>query len=215
MRPLSLPDGPLTVVALGAHPDDIEIGCGGLLLQLARRGGVRVAHLILTGEQARIREAQSAAEAFSPGAFVDCAGLRDGRVPQIWGDVKDVLHRWSEKFPAPDLILSPRREDAHQDHAGLGGLVSTVWRDSVILYYEIPKWDGDVGRPNTYVALAPELAAQKVRLLNENFPSQRGHDWWDDELFTSLLRLRGMECRSRYAEAFTIDKVTLAIGREA
>jgi LmbE family N-acetylglucosaminyl deacetylase len=99
--------------------------------------------------------------------------------------------------------------DAHQDHRLLGRLVSTVWRDVLTLHYEIPKWDGDLRTPNHYVHVAREDAQLKVELLNKSFPSQAGRDWWDDELFLGLMRVRGMESRAGYAEGFSADKVVL------
>ena len=212
MKALEFPPGDLTVLCLGAHPDDIEIGCGGTLLTLARRGNVHAHHLTLTGTAQRAIEARNAASAFSPGSEFDCAELPDARLPEVWHEVKTALHRWQTEVPAPDIIFAPRADDAHQDHALLGSLVSTVWRDSLILHYEIPKWDGDLSRPNSYVEIDPVLARRKVELLNEHFPSQLAHEWWDDELFLALLRVRGMETRTRYAEAFTVSKALISFG---
>jgi LmbE family N-acetylglucosaminyl deacetylase len=212
MSGLVLPDGALTVIALGAHPDDIEIGCGGTLLTLLRREGVSVRTLVLTGTEERRAEAEAAASAVGASTPPVFGGFPDARLPEHWGAVKDTLHAFRDSGGTPDLIFAPRPDDAHQDHALLGSMVSTVWRGPLILHYEIPKWDGDAGRPNLYVPLTPETAEEKIRLLNESFPSQRGRGWWDDELFSSMLRLRGMECGSRSAEAFRVDKATLAIG---
>ena len=108
-----------------------------------------------------------------------------------------------------DLVFAPRDDDAHQDHRLVAGLVSSVWRDQLVLGYEIPKWDGDLGRPTLYLPMSHEVARDKVRFLGKAYPSQAGRDWWDDETFLGLARLRGMECRSRYAEAFAIGKATL------
>lgn len=213
MIPLHLPDGPLQVVCLAAHPDDVEIGCGGTLLTLAARGGVGATFLTLTGAPEREEEAAGAAQAFLPGSASRFARLRDGRLPASWDAVKDALHALASDVPRPDLVLAPGPDDAHQDHRLVGSLVPTVWRDSLVLHYEIPKWDGDLGRPSVYVPLPDELAARKVDLLDEHYRSQRGRDWWDRETFLSLLRLRGMECRARYAEAFTVTKAVLGTGR--
>ena len=138
MIAFELPPGRLRVTCLGAHPDDVEIGCGGTLLELA-----------------------------------------------------------------------PSTYDAHQDHRLVGELAATVWRDALVLRYEIPKWDGDLGRATHYVPLPPGVARQKVDLLHECFPSQSGRDWWDDETFFGLMRLRGVECRATYAEAFVVDKAVV------
>ena len=107
---------------------------------------------------------------------------------------------------SPDLIIAPSSEDAHQDHRTIGELVPTVFRDQLYLAYEIPKWDGDMSRPSMYVPLPAGTAHRKVELLHKCFPSQRDRDWWDDEVFLGLARLRGMECRARYAEAFRCAK---------
>jgi len=199
------------VVCLGAHPDDIEIGCGGLLLRLAGRGDVQVDALVLTGEQGRAEEARQALPRFVPGATVEVAGLPDGRLPGHWSAVKETMERFGHRHPA-DMVLTPRTDDAHQDHRLVSELASTVWRASLVLRYEIPKWDGDFGGPNHYVALDRDTAEHKVRLLNECFPSQAARDWWDDDLFLGLMRLRGMEARVPYAEGFFVTKALLDVG---
>lgn len=208
MSHLILPAGPLNIVAIGAHPDDIEIGCGGTLLALSERDGVHVSSLVLTGTDLRREEATVAARAFgsTPPTF---GGLPDARLPEHWGAAKDALHAFRDSHPHLDVIFTPRPDDAHQDHALLGSLVRTVWRGPLVLHYEIPKWDGDMGRPNVYVPLSDEQVDRKIELLNSSFPSQHGRDWWDDEFFRSLLRLRGAEAQTRYAEAFTAAKLTL------
>ena len=208
---LTLPAGPLDVVCLAAHPDDVEIACGGTLLALADRG-VRAAFLTLTGTPEREAEARAAAQAFVPGATSHFASLRDGRLPDAWRATKDALHEHAERNPAPQLVLAPRTDDAHQDHRLVGELAPTVWRDALVLHYEIPKWDGDMGRPSVYVPVPDDAARRKVALLHEHYPSQKAHDWWDDEVFLGLMRLRGMECRSRYAEGFAVTKALLDLG---
>jgi LmbE family N-acetylglucosaminyl deacetylase len=209
---LSLPSGPLVVLALGAHPDDIEIGCGGTLLELGARGGVDVRSIVLTGTPERRAEASAAARAFGLSAEPVQPGLPDARLPEHRGAVRDALVAFRDASPEPDLVLAPRPDDAHQDHRLVGRLATTLWRGPTVLHYEIPKWDGDLGRPSVYVPLADATAARKVRLLHESFPSQRDRDWWDDELFLGLLRLRGAECRARYAEAFAAPKLVLDVG---
>jgi LmbE family N-acetylglucosaminyl deacetylase len=198
-------------VALAAHPDDLEIGCGGTLLQLAAtHPGLSVDVVLATGEPARVAEARRASELFLPGCAVTlhCGGLPDGRLPADWAGVKELLEK-TAALTNPDLVLGPRRTDLHQDHRLLGELARTVWRDHLVLGYEIPKWDGDLDRPWLYVPLSEAAMDAKVRLLHESFPSQTGRDWFDPEVFRGLARLRGMECRSRYAEAFTTDKAVL------
>ena len=215
MISLGLPPGPLSIVCLGAHPDDIEIGCGGTLLSLAASRDLRATVVMVTGTAERHEEALKATARFMPGADVDArlTGLRDGRVPAHWGEVKETLEEVARSAgsaaSAPDLVFAPRLDDAHQDHRVMAELAPTVWRDALVLRYEIPKWDGDLGRVTHYVPLDQELARRKIELLHECFPSQAGRDWWDDEAFLGLMRLRGVECRRPYAEAFVVDKVVV------
>jgi LmbE family N-acetylglucosaminyl deacetylase len=210
VRDLHLPAGPLQVVTVGAHPDDVEIGCGGTLLALRQRPGVEVHGLVLTGSPERQLEAEDAAVAFNgTGAGVTFGHLPDSRLPDHWSAVKDVLEDAARSHPSPDLVLAPRRDDSHQDHRLLAELVPTVWRDSLVLHYEIPKWDGDLGRVTHYVPLDAEQARLKAELLTKVYPSQVGRDWWDDETFLALMRLRGVECRAPYAEGFLIGKARL------
>lgn len=213
MISLALGDRPLEVLCLGAHPDDIEIGCGATLLRLATRPGTRVAGMVLTGSEARAAEAAAALPQFVPGATVEVAGLADGRLPAQWNEAKEALEDVAGRV-APDLVLAPRTDDAHQDHRLLGTLASTVWRDALILHYEIPKWDGDMRSPTHYVALEEEDAHRKVELLRKCFGSQVSRDWWDDELFLGLMRIRGVECRASYAEGFFASKVLVDLARQ-
>jgi LmbE family N-acetylglucosaminyl deacetylase len=201
----------LSVLALGAHPDDIEIGAGGLLLGL---GAVqaRVRYVVLTGAPERHREARDAAECFLAGADVDIDlfDLPEGHLPAEWSAVKNILEGIAGSF-VPDVVIAPSSADAHQDHRTIGELVSTVFRDQLYLGYEIPKWDGDLGQPNVYIAMSEGDERRKVEFLHKCYPSQRNRDWWDDEVFLGLARLRGMECRARYAEAFYCAKSLLCL----
>lgn len=200
-------------VTLGAHPDDIEIAAGGLLLSLAAANpGVRVRYVLMTGEPARQKEARAAVEAFLPGADVDVVlhDLPDGRLPASWGDVKRLMHEAADGL-SPDLVVSPWTGDAHQDHRLVAELVPTVFRGVLNLQYEIPKWDGDLGRPNLYFPLSPGVAQRKVALLDDYFPSQHERTWWGSELFLGLARVRGVECGARYAEAFHCQKAVLTV----
>jgi LmbE family N-acetylglucosaminyl deacetylase len=212
MRNLSLPSGPLQLVCLAAHPDDIEIAAGGTLLALAERGGVEGHWLTMTGSSERRSEAKAAARGFLPDSQSSFHEFPDGRLPAHWNEVKDIVHDFAAAVPDVDLVLAPRTDDAHQDHRLLGTMAPTVWRDALVLHYEIPKWDGDLGRCNSYVPISTELGRRKVALLNEHYPSQRDRDWWDDETFLALMRIRGMECRSRYAEGFQASKAVLSVG---
>jgi LmbE family N-acetylglucosaminyl deacetylase len=206
---LTMPsDRSLSVLAIGAHPDDIEIGAGGTLLSLAEnRAELQAHYVVLTGTADRQLEARNAANSFMPGAdlTVELFDLPQSRLPAAWDRVKEVLEHVARSC-SPDLIIAPSRDDAHQDHRVIAEIVPTVFRDQLYLGYEIPKWDGDLGRRSMYFPLAAEMVQRKVELLNKCFPSQRDRDWWDDEVFLGLARLRGMECRATYAEAFACTK---------
>jgi LmbE family N-acetylglucosaminyl deacetylase len=199
---------PLSILAIGAHPDDIEIGAGGTLLSLAAAfPGLQARYLVMIGTAERHQEARSAASAFLPAADVrvDLHELPEGRFPAVWAQVKGALEEVARSC-SPDLVLAPSRADAHQDHRTIGEIVPTVFRDQLYLGYEIPKWDGDLGQPSVYFPLPSDVARRKVELLHKCFPSQRARDWWDDEVFLGMARLRGMECRAPYAEAFICTK---------
>jgi LmbE family N-acetylglucosaminyl deacetylase len=212
MRHLSLPRGELKLVCLAAHPDDIEIAAGATLLAFAERGCVEGHWLTLTGSPERRAEAEAAAQAFLPDSYTTFHGFPDGRLPAYWNEIKDILHGFAADLPEADVVLAPRIDDAHQDHRLVGTMAPTVWRDALVLHYEVPKWDGDLGRSNCYVPISAELGRRKVSLLNEHYQSQLDRDWWDDETFLGLMRIRGMECRSRYAEAFQASKAVLSLG---
>jgi LmbE family N-acetylglucosaminyl deacetylase len=211
MLPLQLTmprDRPLSVLVIGAHPDDIEIGAGGTLLRLAEtRPGLHAYYLVLTGTPERRSEARTAAGEFLPidNLIVAVHDLPEGRFPAHWDRVKDVLEAVARSF-APHVVVAPQASDAHQDHRTIAEIVPTVFRDQLYLGYEIPKWDGDFARPSLYMPMSSETAHRKVELLHKCFPSQRSRDWWDDEVFLGLARLRGMECRAPYAEAFSCAK---------
>ncbi|MFC4858701.1 PIG-L deacetylase family protein [Actinophytocola glycyrrhizae] len=200
------------VVALGAHCDDIAIGAGGTLLTLCRANpGLRVDALVLSGGGTdRENEEREALRAFCPGAELDVTvhKLPDGRLPAHWDEAKSALEEL-RAHTDPDLVLAPRTEDAHQDHRGLARLVPTVYRNHLVLGYEIVKWDADLGRPTAYQPLTAQTAEKKVALLQQHYPSQRHRPWYDREAFLGLARIRGIECHARYAEAFSVHKLTL------
>jgi LmbE family N-acetylglucosaminyl deacetylase len=214
MLRLTLGEGaPLRVLALGAHPDDIEIGCAGTLLRLAREGRIAAATwVVLSGSGVRRAEAEvgaRAALAGVPEVEIRLEEFRDGFFPARYEPIKDVIEAL---VPArPDLVLVPRRDDAHQDHRLLGELAWTVFRDHLIFEYEIPKYDGDLATPNVYVDLPAWAAHRKVDLLLETFASQGERSWFSADTFRGLLRLRGIEARasSGYAEGFVCRKVVL------
>ncbi|CAL9667523.1 PIG-L deacetylase family protein [Streptomyces sp. enrichment culture] len=206
---------PDRVVAVGAHCDDIAIGAGGTLLTLCMaRPGVRVDALVHSGGGGeREQEERAALAAFCPGADLRLTVLKlpDGRMPAHWEEAKAAVEELRERTE-PDLVLAPRTEDAHQDHRGLAKLMTTAFRDHLVLRYEIVKWDGDLGRPTAYQPLSEDVAERKVRLLQEHYPSQRHRPWYDREAFLGLARIRGIECHARYAEAFDVAKLTLNLG---
>jgi LmbE family N-acetylglucosaminyl deacetylase len=203
------------IVAVGAHCDDIAIGAGGTLLALClARPGLRVDALVLTGGGGeREQEERAALAAFCPGADLRLTVLKlaDGRLPAQWEEAKAAVEELRGQSE-PDLVLAPRTDDAHQDHRGLAKLMTTAFRDHLVLGYEIVKWDGDLGRMTAYQPLSAETAEQKVRLLQEHYPSQRQRPWYDREAFLGLARIRGIECHARYAEAFAVTKLTLDLG---
>ncbi|HEX8297689.1 MAG TPA: PIG-L family deacetylase [Rubricoccaceae bacterium] len=203
---------PLRVVCLGAHADDIEIGAGGTLLRLtAERPHVRVQWIVLSGgETDREAEARASAAAFlasAEHAGVEVHTLRDGLFPQDAEALRALLRARRDAEPA-DLVLTHRLDDAHQDHRAVAQATWQTFRGTPqIAAYEIPKWDGDLGRPNAYVALDDATAARKAELLGRHFPSQAGKPWFDTETFLGLMRVRGVEAQARYAEAFDCPKL--------
>jgi LmbE family N-acetylglucosaminyl deacetylase len=203
------------VLAIGCHADDIEIGCGGTLLALARANPkLEVDWVVLAAEGDRADEARASAEGFLAGVAtsrVEVLGFRDGFLPYLGGEVKDAFEALQGRVD-PQLVLTHVSYDAHQDHRLACELTWNTFRNHAILEYEIPKVDGDIGRPNLFVPLSKELVEEKLALLERFFPSQAGRHWFDRELFLGLMRIRGMECVApdRYAEAFTARKTVLA-----
>jgi LmbE family N-acetylglucosaminyl deacetylase len=199
------------VLAIGCHADDIEIGCGGTLLALTRsRPGLEVTWVVLAAFGERGSEASASAQAFAAGAAaldLQLHEFRDGFLPYLGGDVKDVFEGLKEV--SPDVVFTHTRNDLHQDHRLACELTWNTFRDHLILEYEIPKYDGDLGSPNVFVPLAEPLVEEKLRLLGEHNASQHGKHWFDEELFRGLMRMRGMEAATRYAEAFTCRKLSL------
>jgi LmbE family N-acetylglucosaminyl deacetylase len=204
--------GPLQVLCLGCHSDDIEIGCGGTILTLAERYPDCVFHwVVFSANGVRMNEASCAAQAFA-GAQLQGPLLktfRDGFMPFEGALVKDVFEEL--KSVQPDLIFTHNRQDAHQDHRLIAELTWNTFRNHFILEYEIPKYDGDLGRPSVFVPLETEICRKKVRYLMDAFPSQQQKRWFQEDTFLSLMRLRGMECNSSsgYAEAFYCRKLVL------
>jgi len=211
---LGAPRDRLSILCLGAHADDIEIGAGATLLSMIDRGiHLQVHWCVLSGAGDREKEARaSAADFLSQAAStqVEVMPFRDGFFPEQG----DAIKSWFEELKRrtnPDLILTHRRNDAHQDHRQVCRLTWNTFRDHCILEYEIPKWDGDIGRPNLYMPVSAGSLQRKIDLLISHFGSQRSKQWFDAETFLGLARLRGMECcaSERYAEAFFAHKLTL------
>ena len=203
------------ILAVGAHPDDIEIGCGGTLLQLLRaRDDVEVRWVVFTAaSEERRLEAEASAAAFladAAGVEVTIHRFRDAFLGHEGPAVKETFE--TLKSFEPELVLTHTADDRHQDHRLLWELTWNTFRDEVILEYEIPKFDGDLGRPNAYVTLSAALVDEKIDLLQRHFPSQAGKRWFDPETFRGLMRLRGMESNApeRYAEAFVARKLVVA-----
>src|SRR5262245_37212792 len=204
----------LSVLCLGAHSDDIEIGVGATLLGMIGRGVHLDVHwFVLSGAGEREREARASETDFlarAASAKVEVMAFRDGFFPEQGEAIKS----WFEALKArvdPDLIFTHYRDDAHQDHRQVCRLTWNTFRDHRILEYEIPKWDGDMARPNVYVPVSALVLRRKIDLLMSHFGSQRSKLWFDAETFLGLARLRGMECRApeRYAEAFFGRKLVL------
>jgi LmbE family N-acetylglucosaminyl deacetylase len=216
MKALQLagPGDRLSVLCLGAHSDDIEIGAGATLLSMQERGVRLDVHwCVLSGAGEREREARASASDFLSAAqstHVEVMSFKDSLFPEQGDAIKSWFIGLKERVD-PGLILTHRREDAHQDHRHVCRLTWNTFRDHCILEYEIPKWDGDMGQPNLYVPISASTLKRKIDLLFSHFGSQRSKQWFDAETFLGLARLRGMECRAPelYAEAFLGRKLAL------
>jgi len=204
----------LTVLCLGCHSDDIEIGCGGTILRLAEQRSRSVFHwVVFSAIGVREAEARRAAA-----LFVDPPRLRgpmlktfpDGFMPFVGAEIKTVFEDLKQTC-SPDVIFTHNSKDAHQDHRLIAELTWNTFRDHLILEYEVPKYDGDLGQPSVFVPLEPEICERKIRSIMDAFQSQHGKRWFQQETFLSLMRLRGMECNasSGYAEAFYCRKLVL------
>ncbi len=202
------------LLCIGAHCDDIEIGCGGTILTLlASCPQLEVDWIVFSSDPVRRAEAAASARDFlgdAPNRRVRILEFRNGYFPMVAGDIKDFLESLKREV-APDLILTHHRGDFHQDHDVLATLSWNTFRDHAILEYEIPKYDGDLGRPNAFVPISDAVRERKTSAILRHFPSQQGKQWWTASTFDALMRLRGVECNapSGYAEAFFAPKITL------
>jgi Uncharacterized proteins, LmbE homologs len=202
------------LVLLGAHCDDIAIGAGGTVLEICRaHPGLSVTALVLTGGgTVREEEELAALEALCPGADLDVTvlDLPDGRLPEHWGAAKSAVEAL-RKRTEPDLVLCPAVHDAHQDHRTLAELVPTAFRAHLALGYEILKWDGDLAQPDAFVPIPATVLREKIDVLHACYESQTTKPWFDAETFTGLARVRGVQCHSRYAEGFHVQKAVLSV----
>jgi LmbE family N-acetylglucosaminyl deacetylase len=202
----------LQILCLGCHSDDIEIGCGGTILRLAAEHPECVIHwVVFSAQGVRAEEARLGAKRFAGEKLQGplLKSFRDGFLPYVGAEVKAVFEEL--KSISPDVIFTQNGRDAHQDHRLVSELTWNTFRDHFILEYEIPKYDGDLGRPSVFVPLEQELYQKKVQYIVDTFQSQRGKRWFEAETFLSLMRLRGMESNapSGYAEAFYCRKMVL------
>ena len=207
MQSLTFAGGLKKILLLGAHCDDIEIGCGGAVLRLVEENPqAEFLWVVFASNPIRKSEALACAEAFLQGAAkheIVIHAYRDGFLPNHWAEVKDDFEAIKKRFN-PDLILTHCRQDLHQDHRIVSDLTWNTWRDHLILEYEIPKYDGDMGIPNFFVRLDQAKCDAKIAYLMKHYATQAGKQWFMEDTFRALLRLRGMEANSptRYAEAF-------------
>jgi LmbE family N-acetylglucosaminyl deacetylase len=208
------PRSPLTILCLGAHADDIEIGCGGTLLKLIEHNpNVLVHWIVFSATPPRAREARRSA-----GIFLKRAGdkniviktFRDSYFPFLGPPIKKFVQQLGRDV-APDLVFTHHRRDLHQDHRLIAELTWNAFRNHLILEYEIPKYDGDMGAPNAYVHLDKDIAERKIRHICDSFKTQKTKQWFGADTFLALLRLRGLESNSpsKYAEAFYCPKMLL------
>jgi LmbE family N-acetylglucosaminyl deacetylase len=201
-----------SVAVIGAHCDDIAIGAGATLMEIERDNpGVVVHALVLSGGGTeREVEEKNAFAALCPSTDVrlTVADLPHGRLPDHWGTVKQRIAEFRRDCQ-PDMVLGPQRDDHHQDHRLVAELIPTEFRDHLVLGYEVLTWESDLPNPTLYLPIPSETAHEKARLLAQCYPSQCGRGWFDDEVFLGLMRVRGVQCRARYAEAFTLEKAVL------
>jgi LmbE family N-acetylglucosaminyl deacetylase len=202
-----------SIAAIGAHCNDIMVGAGATLLQIADRNPDVVVHaLVLTGAgTAREVEEKNAFAALLPEVDVrlTVAELSEGNLPEEWGSVKRRLAEFRRRCQ-PDLVLGPHREDRHQDRRLVAQLIPSEFRAHLVLGYEILKWESDLLKPTLYVEIPTRIAQQKAKLLEQCYPSQSQRGWFDDEAFLGLMRVRGVQCRAQYAEAFAGEKAVVS-----
>ena len=204
--------GPKKILALGAHADDIEIGCGGTILRfLDENPATEVVWVVLGASGQRRTEAVESAHLFLANARrkeVVVKEFRDGYFPYVGTEIKDFFEDLKRKY-VPDLILTHYRNDLHQDHRLVSELTWNTFRNHLILEYEIVKYDADLGAPNFFVHLTESIARKKIQTIVGCFNSQRDKSWFTEDVFSSILRLRGVESNApdKYAEAYYCRKI--------
>jgi LmbE family N-acetylglucosaminyl deacetylase len=206
-------DQALKILCLGAHSDDIEIGSGGAILELAARyPNIEFYWVVFSAIGVREAEARNAAGMFAGKRLKEfiLKSFPDGFMPFVGAKVKEVFEHELKRL-SPDLIFTHNRKDAHQDHRLLSELTRNTFRDHLILEYEIPKYDGDMGKPSVFVPLQSDVYQSKIRFIMDAFQSQHTKPWFRENTFQALMRLRGMECNAPtgFAEAFYCRKLVL------
>jgi LmbE family N-acetylglucosaminyl deacetylase len=197
---------------LGAHSDDIEIGCGGTILRIAAEvPGLVVRWIVFSGDERRANEARNSATAILEHVSnkqIEVLGFRDGYFPSQSAEIKDYFESVKRDFN-PSLILTHWQNDAHQDHRLIAELTLNTFRNHLVLEYEIPKYDGDLGNPNFFVPLSRAQLQRKINTISHHFVSQQGQGWFEDETFAAMARLRGIGCNASdgVAEAFYVRKI--------
>lgn len=204
---------PLSILCLGAHCDDIEIGCGGTILELADSRSINCTWVVFCSNDIRAVEAKQCAEKILENAKhqnIIIKDFRDGFLPYVGYEVKDFFEEIKQQ-ESPDLIFTHYRHDKHQDHRIVSELTLNTFRDHLILEYEIPKYDGDMGQPNCFMPVTEKNGKKKTSVIFKSYISQRDKNWFSEDLFQSLMRIRGMEINavSNHSEAFYCNKFTL------
>ena len=200
------------ILCLGAHSDDIEIGCGGTILQLvSNHSEVEVFWVVFSSGKDRESEARTSAALFLNGVKqkeVIVKGFRDGFFPYDGANIKEFFEELKKRVQ-PDLVFTHYRNDRHQDHRTISDLTWNTWRNHLVLEYEIPKYDGDLGVPNLFIPLTREICDRKIQHICDVFQTQSNKAWLTPDTFQAMLRLRGVECAAldKYAEAFYCRKL--------
>lgn len=203
---------PVKILCLGAHSDDIEIGCGGSILRLIEEHNVKEVYwVVFSAQGAREQEARDSAKLFLKGVErnnIQTYSFRDGFLPYLGSDVKDCFEGL-KSIISPDVIFTHYRHDLHQDHRLISDLTWNTFRDHLILEYEVIKYDGDLGVPNFFIHLTDDICRKKINYIKKCFRTQENHNWFSDDTFWSMFRLRGIEANApqKYAEAFYCRKM--------